>query len=110
MSGERVYITSGRNTIIHKEKKLDLVIVNGEGNPHIKVTQNGLLPFKEPLPRNRREAKERYLEMVYIASPDVFVEQKQLIFIQALDGKEYKVDYSKVGTKLFVRIHQDNYI
>ncbi|MCQ8878909.1 hypothetical protein NQT69_12925 [Pseudoalteromonas shioyasakiensis] len=110
MSQERSFIKSGRNTIIHKEKKLDLVIVNSEIHPKIKVTQNGLEPFKEDLPRNRREAKERYLEMVYIDSVDVFGEEKRLLFIQALDGKEYKVDYSKVGTKLFVRIHQDSYL
>ncbi|KJY97901.1 MULTISPECIES: hypothetical protein [Pseudoalteromonas] len=110
MSDDRAFIKSGRNTIIHKIKKLDLVIVNGEEQPKIKVTQHGLEPFKEELPKNRREAKERYLEMVYIASPDVFAEEKRLLFIQALDGREYKVDYSKVGTKLFVRIHQDSYL
>lgn len=110
MSQERAFIKSGRNTIIHKDKKLDLVIVNGETHPRIKVTQNGLEPFKDELPKNRREAKERYLEMVYIPSTDVFAEEKRLLFIQALDGREYKVDYSKVGTKLFVRIHQESYL
>ncbi|MAD02733.1 MULTISPECIES: hypothetical protein [unclassified Pseudoalteromonas] len=110
MSQERSFIKSGRNTIIHKDKKLDLVVVNGENHPRIKVTQNGLEPFKDDLPKNRREAKERYLEMVYVASPDVFAEEKRLLFIQALDGREYKVDYSKVGTKLFVRIHQESYL
>ena len=110
MTSERAYVKSGRNTIIHKEKKYDLIIVNGEHHPKIKVTQNGLLPFKETLPKNRREAKERYLEVVQIVSPDVFGEEKQLLFLQALDGREYKVDYSKVGTKLFVRIHQDSYL
>jgi len=110
MSQERSFIKSGRNTIIHKEKKLDLVIVNSETHPKIKVTQHGLEPFKEDLPKNRREAKERYLEMVYIGSVDVFGEEKRLLFIQALDGREYKIDYSKVGTKLFVRIHQDSYL
>lgn len=110
MSQERSFIKSGRNTIIHKDKKLDLVIVNGETQPRIKVTQNGLEPFKEELPKNRREAKERYLEMVYISSQDVFAEEKRLLFIQSLDGREYKIDYSKVGTKLFVRIHQDSYL
>ncbi|KPM80017.1 MULTISPECIES: hypothetical protein [Pseudoalteromonas] len=110
MSQERSFIKSGRNTIIHKDKKLDLVVVNGENHPRIKVTQNGLEPFKEDLPKNRREAKERYLEMVYVSSPDVFAEEKRLLFIQALDGREYKVDYSKIGTKLFVRIHQDSYL
>ena len=67
-------------------------------------------PFKEELPKNRRDAKERYLEMVYVSSADVFGEEKQLLFIQALDGREYKIDYSKIGTKLFVRIHQDTYM
>lgn len=110
MSSDRAYITSGRNTIIHKEKKYDLVIVNGENHPRIRATLNGLVPFKEELPRNRREAKERYLEIVYISSPDVFSEERSLIFVQSLDGREYKVDYSKVGTKLFVRIHQDSYL
>ncbi|MDC9507676.1 hypothetical protein [Pseudoalteromonas sp. Angola-4] len=110
MSQERSFIKSGRNTIIHKDKKLDLVIVNAEQRPRIKVTQNGLEPFKEDLPKNRRDAKERYLEIVNVSSADIFGEEKQLLFIQALDGREYKVDYSKIGTKLFVRIHQDTYM
>jgi len=110
MSDDRAYIKSGRNTIIHKEKKLDLVIVNGENHPKIQVTVNGLIPFKDELPRNRREAKERYLEIVNIGSADIFGEVKRLLFIQSLDGREYKVDYSKIGTKLFVRIHQDSYM
>ena len=110
MSQERSFIKSGRNTIIHKDKKLDLVIVNAEQHPRIKVTQNGLEPFKEDLPKNRRDSKERYLEIVNVSSADIFGEEKQLLFIQALDGREYKVDYSKIGTKLFVRIHQDTYM
>jgi hypothetical protein len=110
MTIERAFIKSGRNTIIHKEKKYDLVIVNGDSHPKIKVTHMGLQPFKEELPRNRREAKERDIEIVQVSSNEVFGEVKRLLFIQALDGKEYKVDYSKVGTKLFVRIHQDSYM
>lgn len=110
MTSERSYVKSGRNTLIHKEKKYDLIIINAEEHPKIRVTANGLVPFKESVPRNRREAKERYLEVVQIGSPDVFGEEKQLLFIQSLDGREYKVDYSKVGTKMFVRVHQDNYL
>lgn len=110
MSQDRSFIKSGRNTIIHKDKKLDLVIVNSDDHPRIKVTPHGLEPFKEELPKNRRDAKERYLDIVYISSADVFSEEKQLLFIQALDGREYKVDYSKIGTKLFVRVHQDSYL
>ena len=41
---------------------------------------------------------------------DVFGEVKTLLFIQAINNKEYKVDYSKKGTDLFIRIHQENYI
>lgn len=107
---ERAFAKSGRNTIIHKEKKYDLVIINGENHPKIRVTMYGLQPFKENVPRNRREAKERYLEVVQIGSPDVFGEEKLLLFLQALDGREYKIDYSKVGTKLFVRVHQESYM
>jgi hypothetical protein len=107
---DRTYVKSGRNTIIHKEKKYDLIIVNGDSHPKIRLTSSGLLPFKEILPKNRREAKERYLEVVQVGSSDVFGEEKQLLFLQALDGREYKIDYSKVGTKLFVRVHQDNYL
>jgi hypothetical protein len=107
---DRTYVKSGRNTIIHKEKKYDLIIVNGDSHPKIRLTSSGLLPFKELLPKNRREAKERYLEVVQVGSSDVFGEEKQLLFLQALDGREYKIDYSKVGTKLFVRVHQDNYL
>lgn len=51
MSQDRSFIKSGRNTIIHKDRKLDLVIVNGEEHPRIKVTANGLEPFKEELPK-----------------------------------------------------------
>ncbi len=105
---ERAYILSGRNTIIHKLKKLDLVIVNDEEDPILKVSHQGMSLFKQPLPKNRREAKERYLEIIYIAAPEVFSENKTLLFVQALDGREYKIDYSKKNTKQFVRIHQEN--
>ena len=50
------------------------------------------------------------MEIVDISSTDVFGETKTLLFVQALNNKEYKVDYSKKGTDLFIRIHQDNYI
>lgn len=107
---ERAFILSGRNTIIHKQKKLDLVIVNDDNDPMLKVTHSGIGLFKQPLPKNRRDAKERYLEVVYVAGQDVFSEPKTLLFIQALDGREYKVDYSKKGTKQFVKIHQESYL
>ena len=107
---ERPFLVSGRNTIIHKQKKLDLVIVNNETDPVVIVSRTGVKIFTEEVPANRVEAKERYMEVVDISSSDVFGEAKTLLFIQAINNKEYKVDYSKKGTDLFIRIHQENYI
>lgn len=109
-SYERPFLVSGRNTLIHKLKKVDLVIVNGDNDPVVIVTRNGVKIFTETVPANRVEAKERYLELVDIGSADVFGESKTLLFVQALNNKEYKIDYSKVGTDLFIRVHQENYI
>lgn len=55
-------------------------------------------------------AKKNYQDVIDLESGDIFGEGKTLLFIQALDNKEYKVDYSKVGTPSFIKIHQDNYI
>ena len=109
-SYEKAFLISGRNTLIHKQKKVDLVIVNDRGDPVLVTTRHGVKIFDEEVPGNKAEAKARYLELVDIASTDVFGENKTLLFIQALNNKEYKVDYSKVGTDLFIRIHQENYI
>ncbi len=107
---ERAFILSGRNTIIHKQKKLDLLIVNDDNDPVLKITHNGISLFKEPLPKNRRDAKERYLEVINVGAQEVFSEPKTLLFLQSLDGREYKIDYSKKGTKQFVKIHQESYL
>lgn len=104
------YIRSGRNTIIHKIRKLDLIIQNEIDHPNVQVTQNGVQVYQGVVPKNRREAKDAYCEVVNISSPDVFGEPKTLLFIQCLNGKEYKVDYSKIGTPLFIRVHQQSYI
>ncbi|MUH72292.1 hypothetical protein [Psychrosphaera haliotis] len=106
---EAAYIRSGRNTIIHKVRKLDLLLVNDIEHPVVKITQNGVIEHNGEVPRNRREAKDAYCEVVNISSPDVFGEPKTLLFVQCLNGKEYKVDYSKVGTPLFVRVHQQSF-
>ena len=90
MSQERSFIKSGRNTIIHKDKKLDLVIVNAEQHPRIKVTQNGLEPFKEDLPKNRRDAKERYLEIVNVSSADILVKKNSCCLFRRLMGVNTK--------------------
>lgn len=107
---ERPFLVSGRNTIIHKQKKLDLILINDDRDPVVIVSRTGVKVFTEEVPSSRAEAKERYMDLVDIASSDVFGENKTLLFVQALNNKEYKIDYSKVGTDLFIRVHQENYI
>ncbi|MEO9946723.1 MAG: hypothetical protein ABJH28_15835 [Paraglaciecola sp.] len=105
---EKPYLVSGRNTIIHKVRKLDLLIVNGDDHPPVLVSHKGIKEYTGEIPENKRDAKALDLEKVDISSIDVFGEEKILVFIQTINGKEYKVDYSKYGTPLFIKIHQEN--
>ena len=93
---EKAFLVSGRNTLIHKNKKLDLIIVNDDDDPVVVVTRHGVKEFTESVPQNRAEAKERYMEVVDISSSDVFSEVKTLLFVQAINNKEYKADLSEV--------------
>lgn len=106
---EKNFITSGRNTIIHKIKKFDLLIINGD-KPVVIVSHRGIGIYKGEIPAKRSIAKKAYQDIVHVESSEVFSEEKTLIFVQALDGREYKVDYSKVDTNTFIKVHQDNYI
>lgn len=106
---EKNFITSGRNTLIHKIKKFDLIIINGDA-PVVIVSHRGIGIYKGEIPAKRSIAKKAYQDLVHIESSEVFSEEKTLLFVQALDGREYKIDYSKVGTSDFIKIHQDNYI
>lgn len=106
---EKNFITSGRNTIIHKIKKFDLLIVNGD-KPVVIVSHRGIGIYKGEIPEKRSIAKKAYQDIVLVDSSDVFSEEKTLLFVQALDGREYKIDYSKADTTNFIKIHQDNYI
>ncbi|MDO7086358.1 hypothetical protein WNY51_07925 [Pseudocolwellia sp. AS88] len=106
---EKNFITSGRNTIIHKNRKFDLLIINGE-NPVVIISNRGIGEYKGEIPRKRSEAKKVYQEVIDISSSECFGEEKTLLFIQALDNKEYKIDYSKIKTPAFIKIHQENYI
>ena len=105
---EKPFLTSGRNTIIHKIRKFDLLIVNGDDNPPILVTHTGLKEYDGKIPDNKREAKLMDMELVDVTMGDVFGDEKTLLFVQTLNGKEYKVDYSKIGTSLFIKVHQDS--
>jgi hypothetical protein len=106
---ERNFITSGRNTIIHKMKKFDLLIVNGD-NPVIIVSHRGIGIYKGEIPAKRSIAKKAYQDVVHIESSEIFGEEKTLLFVQALDDREFQIDYSKINTKNFISIHQNNYI
>ena len=106
---EKNYITSGRNTIIHKMRKFDLIIINGS-NPMVMVSNRGIGVYEGPVPKKKSDAKKAYQDVIDVSATEVFGETKTLLFIQALDNKEYKIDYSKVGTPNFIKIHQDSYI
>ncbi len=105
---EKNFITSGRNTVIHKIKKFDLLIVNGDRSVVI-ISHRGIGIYKGEIPAKRAHAKKAYQDIVDITSADLFGEEKTLLFVQALDGVEYKIDYSKEGTENFIKIHQSNY-
>lgn len=106
---EKNFITSGRNTIIHKVRKFDLLVINGN-HPVIIVSNQGISIYEGKVPGKKSEAKKAYQDVVNVSASDIFGESKTLLFIQALDNKEYKIDYSKVGTNNFIAIHQENYI
>ncbi|WP_448211016.1 hypothetical protein [Colwellia sp. MEBiC06753] len=106
---DKNYITSGRNTIIHKLRKIDLIIVNG-GHQTVIVSHRGIAPYNGPVPQKKSDAKKAYQEVIDLGSIEVFGEEKKLLFVQALDNKEYKIDYTKENTPNFIKIHQDSYI
>jgi hypothetical protein len=90
-------------------KKFDLLIVNGE-NPVVIVSHRGIGIYKGDIPAKRSIAKKAYQDVVYIESTEIFGEEKTLLFVQALDSREFKIDYSKIDTKNFIRVHQNNYV
>jgi hypothetical protein len=105
---EKPFLVSGRNTLIHKIRKLDLLVINGDDLPPVIVTHKGIKIFVGNVPDNKRDAKLQDMELVDLTSIDVFGEEKTLLFVQTINGKEYKVDYSKHSTSLFIKIHQEN--
>lgn len=107
---EKPYLLSGRNTIIHKMRKLDLLIVNGDENPVVIVTHRGIKKYTGSVPDTRRDAKRLDMELIDVTQAEIFGDEKTLLFIQTLNGKEYKVDYSKQDGALFIKIHQDSVI
>jgi len=102
------FLVSGRNTLIHKIRKLDLLIINGDDNPAVVVTHKGIKKFVGEVPDSKRNAKLQDMELVDLTNIGVFGEEKTLLFIQTINGKEYKVDYSRHSSSLFIKIHQEN--
>lgn len=107
---EKPFLLSGRNTIIHKVRKFDLLIVNGEENPPVIVTHRGIKEYTGPIPETKRDAKMLDMELIDTTLSEIFGDEKTLLFIQTLNGKEYRIDYSKKGTEIFIKIHQDSVI
>lgn len=106
---DKNFIVSGRNTIIHKIKKFDLLIVNGDFDTVI-VSSTGIGIYEGPIPQKKYLARNHYQEVVDLTSSNIFGEGKMLLFIQSLDNKEYIIDYSKAGMPAFIKVHQDNYM
>ncbi|MGB1262380.1 MAG: hypothetical protein ACPG52_05665 [Cognaticolwellia sp.] len=105
---DKNFITSGRNTIIHKNKKIDLLVVNGS-YPVVIVSHTGIELYHGVVPKKRAEAKKVYQEVIDVSATEIFGEEKTLVFVQSLDNKEYKLDYSKIGTDSFIKVHQESY-
>lgn len=105
---EDPYILSGRNTIIHKMRKLDLLIVNSRQDPVLLVMHNGIEEFTGEVPGNKLEAKRMDVAKIDVSSPENFGDYKSLLFVQTLNNKEFKIDYSKKGTNYFITTHQES--
>lgn len=105
---ESPYLLSGRNTIIHKQRKVDLLVVNSRQDPVLLVLHNGIEIYDGKVPENKLDAKRMDVAKVDIASSENFGDYRSLLFVQTLNNKEYKIDYSKQGTDYFITVHQES--
>ena len=105
---DSAYLLSGRNTVIHKLRKVDLLIVNSRQDPVMMVVHNGIEEYSGPVPKNKLEARRMDVEVVDVASPDNFGDYRSLLFVQTLNNKEFKIDYSRKGTPHFITTHQES--
>ena len=71
---EKNFITSGRNTIIHKNRKFDLLVVNGN-HPVVIVGHASIELYNGVMPVKRSEAKKAYQELVDVSMAEVFGEE-----------------------------------
>lgn len=105
---DSAFLLSGRNTIIHKLRKVDLLLVNSRQDPVLLVMHNGIEEYTGAVPKNKLEAKRMDVAIVDIASPDNFSDYRSLLFVQTLNNKEFKIDYSRKGTEQFITVHQES--
>ncbi|MGQ8365210.1 hypothetical protein [Glaciecola sp. 1036] len=102
------YLLSGRNTIIHKLRKVDLLVVNSRQDPVLMVVHNGIEEYNGSIPKNKLEAKRMDVAVVDVSSAENFGDYKNMLFIQTLNNKEFKVDYTRKGTPYFITVHQES--
>jgi hypothetical protein len=105
---DKAYLISGRNTIIHKLRKLDLLVINGRRDPALLIMYNDIEIYEGKIPENKLEAKRMDMAIIDISSAENFSDYRPMLFIQTLNNKEYKIDYSKAGTEYFITVHQDS--
>jgi hypothetical protein len=82
--------------------------VNSRQDPVLLVMHNGIEEYKGKVPDNKLEAKRMDVCKIDIASADNFGDYKSLLFVQTLNNKEFKIDYSKKGSNYFVTTHQES--
>ena len=78
-------------------------MINGDEHPLILVTYKGIKQYEGKVPENKRDAKMMDMKLVDVTTSDVFGDEKTLLFVQTLNGKEYKIDYSKIGRACLLR-------
>jgi hypothetical protein len=64
--------------------------------------------YEGKIPENKLEAKRMDMVIVDISSTENFGDYRPMLFVQTLNNKEYKIDYSKSGTDFFITVHQDS--
>ena len=85
---EKNFITSGRNTLIHKNKKFDLLVVNGS-HPVAIVSHTGIDVYNGAMPNKRAEAKKAYQEgrpILDVAKEQTDISHAELVIL--LDPKK----------------------
>ena len=62
---EKPFLVSGRNTLIHKIRKLDLLVTNGEDNPAIIVSHKSIKEFTGTIPDKKSIRTTRFKQLLF---------------------------------------------